>query len=306
MGSYNSVCFEKDAVFVTKPVSYRTPYKTSLTQQRIGPSTPVIDQTQSTAQKIAMTSLKEFGVSLAMVGVMLPFVTTVGAQTLLAHVVVMLGVNTLSRFIEVDHKQEDPSSADLISSTHHIFRSTLFYLLSFDILVHESGHALATLALYQNPRPKITIMPYEGGVTSWYPGRLSKLGAYFGEKPSRLIVSGAGAGLALAFYLGCIMAAYKTQKSNPEASSHLLLSSYFGILQHVVYALSALSAEAARSPGHDFVALARGGIHPLAAAAFLILVPATLCAGLYLFDTPWEKEALAASPKSPQKRPSKI
>lgn len=232
------------------------------------------------------SNLTELSVSLAYTAMTLPFVVTgVGQISLLVGVVSCVAFNALLREMTSDAPYE-PETKLL-----RYLRALTFSRVDSatrDVLTHEMGHDIAAKTLFRHANPSITVFPFEGGVTHWSPGRgLTELGAYFGKKNSRLIVAGAGAGAALLFSMGHMIAAHKVSETNPEASAYLLVSALMSIANHVIYALTAL-VDIGPS-GHDFIQLAQGGIHPLAAAGFLIAVPLLLQMSLYLFVSPNKK-----------------
>lgn len=235
--------------------------------------------------QVAVSNLKELVVSLALAGATIPFVATgIGQIALLATAITTAGFNALVRTCEldIDSNSNLPKTA---KTGMRYARAATFSILdgtTRDVLTHEMGHALAAKALFIGANPKVTIFPLTGGVTHWAPWKgLTSLGQYFGASQSRLIVSAAGAGFALLFSLGFLIAAHGTTTSNPETSTYLFTSAIMSIAGHFTYAISALAGSG--SSGHDFIALAKGGIHPLVAAAFIVAVPLALQLGLSTF-----------------------
>lgn len=152
-----------------------------------------------------------------------------------------------------------------------------------DVVIHEGGHALAASALYKNANPKITVMPLQGGVTTFWINGLTKVGKFFGEKGSRLIVAGAGPAAAVLADTIHIGVAHVIRKTHPTLSSYLKITAIISLIGHVMYALSALSIKQ-QMPGHDFVALWMGGIHPVASIVAMVALPLIVKLGLCAYD----------------------
>lgn len=183
-----------------------------------------------------------------------------------------------------------------------------------DVLTHECGHAIATLAVYQNPQPQIQVKPFDGGlfssgVTRYYPQQLSKIGESIGRNSADMIVAGAGAGFALLFSAIFIILSHKFSRSKDESQKqlgrYLLCMAITSIFRHAMYALSALTIKGP-SKGHDFVKLAAGGIHPIVAVVVQIAIPLLAKGTMVLFDRICKKRPLQGrveQMKPPQKEP---
>ncbi len=141
-----------------------------------------------------------------------------------------------------------------------------------NVIVHEAGHALAALAVYQNASPKIAIYPGMGGATSYYNDNLSWFGKLLGRKNSDLLVCGAGAAMAILFSIGSLAAAKRCSSDKPELKMYLIATAIVSIVQHIFYALTAFITGADQL-SHDFVALWSHGINPLIAIIAMIFLP---------------------------------
>jgi len=157
-------------------------------------------------------------------------------------------------------------------------------LTTRDVLVHESGHALAAHVLYKNARPKIEVFPFQGGVTKYFVTPLSKVGRFFGEKKVHLIVAGAGPAAAVIASSIDIGIAQGCRQSNPRLSRYLNVMAGMNLLNHLAYAYSAFAEASKKMPGHDFVALWAGGIHPYVSMTATIALPLIVKTGVFVAE----------------------
>lgn len=141
-------------------------------------------------------------------------------------------------------------------------------------LIHEGGHALSTFLVYQNPKPRIEIVPGIGGNTSFSVDKLTNFGKAIGRNRSLALVTAAGASLSLLassilFWLGL-----KLRKTKQEISAYLIIYAVTDFMTHACYALSALWTRR-DVVAHDFVRLyALTGVHPLLVAVVIAAIPA--------------------------------
>jgi hypothetical protein len=249
-------------------------------------------------ERVALATIKEIATTFAFTAITCLFVSTpAGATFFIGFAVVMLSFNVamrcahahciyrLSRMNKNEISSMEGRHFQILEKASALFCGYNF--ATFDdmtrgTLVHEAGHALAFKALWKDAKPKITIYPAGGSTSAFYQG-LTKIGNFFGRENSRLIISGAGSGLALSSSLVSIFVAHKIQKSHPNASCVLNFSAAMSIFNHCLYALTAF-LPCHQSLSHDFVALAKGGIHPLAAIAVMVALPILLKLTLCLSD----------------------
>jgi len=264
------------------------------------------DMKRQLIKQVALRSLAELAVSCVLFGVTAAFVATpVGILTLAAGAATIFVINTVVRSalakltydvykLEQDQTKDTQDKAKDIKKVMkylNYITPTNFALLSVgtsDTLIHEGGHALASKLLFRDSHPRVEINPFKGGVTYHSTAQLSKLGEFFGYSNSRLIVSGAGS--ALSVFGSCLnlIAAHKLRKKNPEISRYLTAMAVMNITQNCFYALSALW-EANPSGGHDFVRLALGGVHPVAAVVSMVALPLLFKGSLIAYDLIKEK-----------------
>jgi hypothetical protein len=230
-------------------------------------------------KNIAMRSLMELAYSMALAAICCCFVATSAGITTIAMGLAIQTIFSLSIRIYVGYHEY----RGRINPNHEV--STVAKWLgayslasgsvnNAQVVVHEAGHALAINALLKNANPKITLFPYEGGVTSWRGVReVTGLGQKIGRDNIQPIIAGAGPFLTLGLSTILLGVGLAEQDSSPEVSRMLIVSAIIDFFTHIHYALSALSANLSNF-SHDFVALWQlGGIHPLAAAIVIAAIP---------------------------------
>lgn len=233
-------------------------------------------------KKIALDSLKELAISLCFTSVTCLFVATSAIPTMLAIAVGTVALNTILRFsrfymeVKLCHKPLNPESQELIISALFLKRLVPFILFSLldlatrQLLTHEAGHGFAALALFQNAKPSIEILPFSG-VTKMSLQALSPLGTFFGRRNSELLVSAAGPLAGTLLTMCDLSVAHVVKDSNPELNTQLKMNAILNIVSHAFYAISAFWD---RQSGHDFVHLWKiGQIHPIASVVCIIAIP---------------------------------
>jgi hypothetical protein len=239
---------------------------------------------------VAKSCLTEFAVSLTFTSVTTLFVTTATGVTTL--VVLALGVTVLNALVKSIaaylqyrcfqlqrvHTPEAVDQREKLQDLTEYFNTlapmnfTFLDTTTRNVLVHEGGHALAANLVYKGANPRVEVFPLEGGVTSYYPRLLSNFGKYLDWKNADLFVSAAGTGSAVLFAAGSLVVASHIRETHPQLHRYLVALSIVSVLQHAMYAISALWAPS-KSLGHDFVALWRHGIHPIVSAITIMAVP---------------------------------
>lgn len=149
-------------------------------------------------------------------------------------------------------------------------------------IIHELGHALGALAMYRNARPKITLLPFFGGNTHFFPQHLSTWGRKLGAERALAVVTAAGPGLTLLASSLELSAGILNFDKHPKLSRYLIVMAAFDFFWHANYAISALTAPP-HILSHDFVRLRLYGFNPVAAAIGIIAIPLLIAGGLYCF-----------------------
>ncbi|MEI7488668.1 MAG: hypothetical protein WCJ72_14915 [Chryseobacterium sp.] len=245
--------------------------------------------TKSLIRDVALASLKEFALSLCMVGVAAFFVASTSLTLFAVSAIGLIAINTLIRsgaaYYTADYlKTKDQTSLE-IGNILQFLCPIMFSVLDSttrQVLVHEMGHALATHLVYQIPKTTIKIFPFSGGEARYFSSKLTKIGDWLGKKTSQLVVSGAGPAFGILLASSDIFIAHKIKKEHPLLSRYLIASAIDNISEHVLYALSAFWTVS--KPGHDFLALAAGGIHPAVAICTMVALPLIIKLSLLLHD----------------------
>lgn len=253
-------------------------------------------------KEIAKKTLVELAISLVFAGITCLFIATpIGMITLLACTVAVVALNILLRSLGaycnyrlLQLKHDD--SLEALSKKERfrfIFNLTQYLApMAFsevvdqntrDLVMHEGGHALAAHVLIKHPRTRISIEPFEGGITTYRLGPLTKIGEYFGRAKTQLIISAAGPALSIVSATAGIAASLALKKSHPEISRYLNVVAADSIAKQVFYALSALWKSAVEK-GHDFLHLMAGGVHPVVAALSMLVIPLLVKLGFYIYD----------------------
>lgn len=215
-------------------------------------------------------SLAELAVGCVFTGITYTFIATPGGAVLSLAVLVGNAVfNILVRLSDKD--KDDIVNHSLCELT--CAATTGMSNIPFLTFIHEAGHACTAMLLLQNANPSIEVHPFTGGVTYFSVDKLTALGNVLGKEPSLLLISAAGAACEVGASLLCIVVAHAISDTHPEMSKYLNCLGLIILLDPISYALDAYLYPFQDMPGHDFLALAKGGVHPLAAIAFMALAP---------------------------------
>jgi hypothetical protein len=247
-------------------------------------------------KKVALSTFKESIVTAAVTAISLPFVATpLGGAVIIGSAIFLLGIKTCMQGIEAYWVYQGSQEKDhhAIAACHTMEKFvflqssvpfSLFSNATVAVLAHESGHALAAKALFRQSDPQIVLNFPNGGWTSYEDWHgLTKWGECFGRARSNLLVTAAGPAFGVVTSIISLGIAHMIQRDHPRASLYLNALAVMNIFTHVIYALSAL-VPSEQTIGHDFVALAASGIHPLAAAVVMVAIPILFKAALYASD----------------------
>lgn len=258
-------------------------------------------------QNVAMSSLKEFAIAMTFAMITCTFVATpAGASVLVITALAVVAFNTLARTIgggctyalhRMDNENSFPSRFCKVTQTVCNYLAPMSFSIldstTRDVVIHEAGHAAAAAMLYKDAKPQITVMPLQGGVTSFWINGLTKMGRFFGEKGSRLIVAGAGPAAAVLADTIQIGVAHVVSKKHPTLSRYLKITAIFSLIGHTFYAMSAFTAT--KIVGHDFAVLWAGGIHPVVSIVAMVGLPIIVKLGLCAYDHIKAKRAAKAA-----------
>lgn len=258
-------------------------------------------------QNVAMSSLKEFAIAMAFAAITCTFVATpAGASVLVITALAVVAFNTLARTLgggctyalhHIDNKNSFRyrfcKSTETVCNYLAPISFSILDSTTRDVVIHEAGHAAAASLLYKGAKPQITVMPLQGGMTSYWVNGLTKIGRFFGEKGSRLIVAGAGPAAAVLADTIQIGVAHVVKKSHPTLSRYLKITAIFSLIGHTLYAFSAFTAT--KIVGHDFAVLWAGGIHPMVSIVTMVGLPIIVKLGLCAYDHIRAKRAAKAA-----------
>ena len=159
----------------------------------------------------------------------------------------------------------------------HIARTSTAFTIGRaypQIAIHESGHALMASSCFQNAKPKITITPFRGGMTSYTVSNgLTALGNLLGKERALVLISASGIMATTVFAMISFAIADKLQDHYPTVASCLNYEGVAFIMSEVLYGLTAFIASK-EDLTHDFIYMwQKGGIHPLIPIALMITLP---------------------------------
>lgn len=229
---------------------------------------------QNLVKEVALNTLKELAVALALTGIACFFIATpAGIAITLANAAGLVLFNALLKAAQVylEHAaKNDPELQqfyNFISPIITLARGMVFAFaaFSFATLIHEGGHFLAIKYFFPQISPTVEIFPDGGGVTTWI-GSIT-------NQSARAAISFAGSGAAIAVGIAALIAAHKLDKSHPQLAGYLNGWAATNTLHSAFYALDAWLNPASALQGHDFVKLASLGWDPLALAIAMIAVP---------------------------------
>ncbi len=238
--------------------------------------------------ELFISCIAEITCGAALTAISSPFVIPAGLSFFRRFNISILAANVLLKtsatYLECLNLQDDESNPQNIEKKKGIraISETLQWIVPFNfallfnatagVLVHERGHAFAASLVYSNPQPRISIQYLFEGSTTFINRGLSAIGKSLGADKAKLLVVAAGPAAAVSMASMAILSATGIQKSNTTPSKYLYFSSFFALVYHAKYALSALTASR-NDLDHDFVQLWRGGIHPIVAAGAMVALP---------------------------------
>lgn len=234
-------------------------------------------------REVALKVLKEFALTLVFGPIVALFVTTqADLLLLLSAAVVQLVVSTFFHSLNA-YARHQMHQSSLVSFSEWMNGLNFALLTGFNTqtVIHETGHSLASLLLYKNPRPLIEIYPYAGGITQFYKTALSPLGQKLGAPMATCVVIASGPGLTLLISSGLLILGIALLDTYPQLGKMLVSWSLVDFLHHSFYAYTALQADPWNLT-HDFVHLAIFGLHPGVASIGILAIPALIALGMYL------------------------
>lgn len=169
-----------------------------------------------------------------------------------------------------------PMSEDTkqIQSAADYLCPTMFaYLTAWNgqTLIHEAGHAMGAVWMFQNANPQITITPCFGGVTRFATAELTAWGGRVGKDNALLITALMGPAVSLLVSSIALAVGFAVRGKFPELSSYLVCVAMGDFYTHALYAISAIPSTGTFT--HDFIRLKSYGINPLISAIVILAIP---------------------------------
>ncbi len=231
-------------------------------------------------QDVAKRCFIELAVSLAIGAVAASFTASLlHASLIFAAIAVQTVSNAALRTAEALAMKMPPcDETEWIRSACPYLCTTFFaYLTAFNaqILLHEAGHRVGAMGMFQNANPQTTLTPCLGGLTQFSTKDLTTLGLRLGRSNAMLIVTLMGPTCSLLISTIAIAVGYAIRNKFPELGRYSVGVGRGDFYAHSFYALSALSTTPGPK-GHDFLRLRAYGVHPLAAAIAILAIPPLL------------------------------
>lgn len=234
-------------------------------------------------QEVALKVIKEFALTFALGTIVAIFVTSQADILLLVSAAAVQLVVSVFFHSAAAYARHPTRQSHFVSFSEWMSGLNFALLTGFNTqtVIHETGHALASLLLYKNPRPLIEVYPFAGGITQFYKTALSPLGQKLGAPLATCAVIASGPGLTLALSSGLMILGMALLDTYPQLSKTLLSWSIVDFLHHSFYAYTALQADPWNLT-HDFVHLSIFGLNPAVASIGILAIPTLIGLGMYL------------------------
>ncbi len=227
-------------------------------------------------REVAIRCLTELAISLA-IGTAAFFFTAdlVSGSLIFVAIAVQTVCNALLRYYSASTAELQKNGTERIVTACNYLCPTVFaYMTAINgqTLIHEAGHALAAGSVFKGARPKITVHPLTGGITTFFIHSLTDFGKKLGKARAICFVTAMGPVSTLLISAIAIVIGYVVQSKFPELSNYLIVVGRGDFYAHAWYAFTAFDT-AALGTSHDFDQLAAHGLHPLAAVVAILAVP---------------------------------
>ncbi|MGB7978100.1 MAG: hypothetical protein WCF19_02940 [Chlamydiales bacterium] len=229
--------------------------------------------------KVALPCLKELAVALCIGLAVSFFVAPAEAPILIVAAVIQLIANAFFRFVQAFALPKTPF--EWIGSLSEWMTGLNFAVLTgynAQHLIHESGHAMASMLMYKKAQPWIQIYPFTGGLTEFSKTGLTALGKKLGSSAVTCLMVASGPGLTLLLSAILLSIGLSIKEQYPQLGKTLISWALIDFLGHAHYAYSALKADP-WNLSHDFVHLSIFGLHPMTATIGIIAIPIVILLG---------------------------
>jgi len=256
--------------------------------QNVATAPPLVPLSIGTAiTRVASRCFKELAVSLAIGSIVGCFVAPAGTailvQALMIQCAVSLFFHTLGAFAAYKCAQKpSPGFEKILSFADWMAGANFALLTGFNgqMLVHESGHALAALALYNQASPRIDLIPFGQALTQFHKRSLSALGKSIGPAATTCVIIASGPALTLFVSAALLAIGLAIKERHPNLSKYLITWALLDFLCTAHYAHSAIGKERFQF-SHDFVHLSIFGLPPATATAAIVAIPVLVTAGVH-------------------------
>lgn len=233
-------------------------------------------------KQIAALCFYQLTASLAIGALVSCFVTTpTGISLILSAICVQLCATVFFQILDAFPAPDESNKELALTALTEWAPPSAFSILTginAQVLIHETGHSLAALAIYKRARPHIEVFPFMGGWTKYYKRALTPLGKILGRSTANIFVIASGPGLTLLVSSILMAVGLAIKKTYPHLSKTLICWCLIDCLNHAQYAYSALSASPS-DLSHDFLHLWIMGLHPVAATIGILAIPLLIFTG---------------------------
>jgi hypothetical protein len=240
-------------------------------------------------KKVALAVFKDLALFLFLgFGVSLFVPVAIGSGylviSLLVQTAVSLFFHSLGAFAayRAAEKGKHESRYATLATTCEYMTGTNFALLTglnTQFLVHETGHALAALSVYKNPKIRVEVYPFSGGLTTYFK-RLNDFGKKLGAPTALALVIASGPGFTLLISSVILAVGLMVKGKNPLLGKYMICYSAVDFLNTASYALSTLKTDPFNW-AHDFAHLSFFGLDPVVATIVILAVPLLISAGAH-------------------------
>ncbi|MBU6383526.1 MAG: hypothetical protein KGQ49_03955 [Verrucomicrobia bacterium] len=255
------------------------PVSTALWVQQTPEKPPICE----IVKEIVLKILKESAITLGLGTIVCLFVPTpMGLSMMVGATIVQLLVSTLfhalGAFASYHNYETVATACSWITGVNFGYLTGR----NSQTILHEAGHALASLLVYKNPRPVIEVFPFRGGHTSYYKTGLTSFGHKLGAAAANCLTIASGPALTLLVSSALLAVGIAILEEYPEFGKYLIAWASIDFLHHAEYAYSALRVEK-WNLSNDFAHLSIFGLHPVDASIVILAIPIVITLGMYLW-----------------------
>lgn len=243
------------------------------------PVTP--PSTRNIVAQIALRCFKELAVSLTIGAVVSCFVAPAGIALLVEAIFIQTAVSLFFHTVGAFTK-----SAKLRSICEWMTGANFALLTGYNgqMLIHETGHALAFFSVYVQPSPQIELIPFGHARTQFNKGALSTFGKKIGPPAATCFTIASGPLLTLTVSATLFAIGLTLKDKYPALSKYLVTWALLDFICSAHYAYSAIGNKSFNL-SHDFVHLSVFGISPTTATIGILAIPVLVATGVYFYKS---------------------